>query len=76
MGDIEATRDLCVQLQKTKESLQRQISTQTMSYEQVQERLQDLESERDLVKQQVSLSLLYKHEGLLMNSLLSHAPIA
>ena len=35
VGDIEATRDLCVQLQKTKESLQRQISSQSMSYEQV-----------------------------------------
>ena len=53
MADIAATRDLCVQLEKTKESLARQISSQSASYEQVQVRLDDLTAERDLVRQQV-----------------------
>lgn len=55
IADIAATRDLCVQLERTKESLTRQISSQSASYEQVQARLDDLTAERDLVRQQVSV---------------------
>lgn len=58
MADIAATRDLCIQLERTKESLARQISSQSASYEQVQVRLDDLTAERDLVRQQVSRSYL------------------
>lgn len=54
IADIAATRDLCVQLERTKDSLTRQISSQSASYEQVQARLDDLTAERDLVRQQVS----------------------
>ena len=45
-----------MQLERTKESLARQISSQSASYEQVQVKLDDLTAERDLVRQQVSRS--------------------
>lgn len=53
IADIAATRDLCVQLERTKESLSRQISSHSASYDQIQARLDDLIAERDLIRQQV-----------------------
>lgn len=53
IADIAATRDLCVQLERTKESLSRQISSHSASYDQIQARLEDLTAERDLIRQQV-----------------------
>ena len=35
MADVAATRELCVQLDKTKDSLSRQLASQSISYEQV-----------------------------------------
>lgn len=54
IADIAATRDLCVQLERTKESLSRQISSHSASYDQIQARLEDLTAERDLIRQQVT----------------------
>lgn len=54
IADIAATRDLCVQLERTKGSLSRQISSHSASYDQVQARLDDLTAERDLIRQQVN----------------------
>ena len=53
LADVAATRELCLQLDKTKESLSRQLASQAISYEQVQGQLEDLRLERDLLKQQV-----------------------
>ena len=54
ISDLTATRDLCVQLEKTKDSLTRQISSHSAGYEQMHSRLSDLAAERDLIRQQVS----------------------
>jgi len=35
MVDVAATRELCVQLDRTKDSLSRQLASQSVSYEQV-----------------------------------------
>ena len=35
VADVAATRELCVQLDKTKDSLSRQLASQSISYEQV-----------------------------------------
>lgn len=35
IDDLETTRELCVQLDRSKESMSTQLSTQTMQYEQV-----------------------------------------
>ena len=53
LADLSATRDLCVQVEKTKESLARQLATITVSCEQLQQQMADLQAERDLIKQQV-----------------------
>eukprot|EP00731_Ephydatia_muelleri_P030834 Em0022g348a len=54
LADVAATRELCLQLDKTKESLSRQLASQAISYEQVQGQLEDLRLERDLLKQQLT----------------------
>ena len=54
LADVAATRELCLQLDKTKESLSRQLASQGISYEQVQGQLDDLRLERDLIKQQLA----------------------
>ena len=69
IADIAATRDLCVQLERTKESLSRQISSHSASYDQIHARLEDLTAERDLIRQQVNklhifqvcISILYNN---------------
>ena len=35
LADVAATRELCVQLDRTKESLSRQLASQSVGYEQV-----------------------------------------
>ena len=54
MSDLTAIRDLCVQLDKTKESLTRQLASQNIGLEQVQVQLEDLKAERELLKQQLA----------------------
>lgn len=44
-----------MQLERTKESLSRQIASHSAGYEQVQARLADLTAERDLIRQQVTI---------------------
>ena len=53
LADLSAMRDLCVQVEKTKESLSRQLATITVTCEQLQQQMADLQAERELVKQQV-----------------------
>jgi len=55
MVDVAATRELCVQLDRTKDSLSRQLASQSVSYEQIQSHVEDLKAEMDLLKQQVQL---------------------
>lgn len=54
LADVAATRELCLQLDRTKESLSRQLASQTISYEQVQSQLEDFRVERDFLKQQLA----------------------
>ena len=63
LADVAATRELCLQLDKTKESLSRQLASQGISYEQVQGQLDDLRLERDLIKQQVFVRLRETHQS-------------
>ena len=53
VSDLTATRELCVQLDKTKDSLARQIASQGIGLEQLQAQLEDLRAERELLKQQL-----------------------
>ena len=46
-------RELCLQLERTKESLTRQLSSLSVTQEQRQQELVDIIAERDLLKQQV-----------------------
>ena len=46
-------RELCVQLERTKESLTRQLASLSVTQEQRQQELADILTERDLLKQQV-----------------------
>ena len=46
-------RELCVQLERTKESLTRQLASLSVTQEQRQHELADILTERDLLKQQV-----------------------
>ena len=46
-------RDLCVQVEKTKESLSRQLASLTVTLETLQQERADIEAERELIKQQV-----------------------
>ena len=50
---MTAVRELCVQLERTKESLTRQLSSLSVTQEQRQQELVDIIAERDLLKQQV-----------------------
>ena len=54
VSDLTATRELCVQLDKTKESLTRQLASQNIGFEQLQVQLEDLKAERELLKQQLA----------------------
>ena len=56
-------RDLCVQLDQTKDSLTRQLALVSVTQEQNQHEMNDTLAERDLLKQQV-LVVLYKMEPL------------
>ena len=47
MADLTATRELCVQLDKTKESLTRQLASQNISCEQLQVSKTERERERE-----------------------------
>ena len=53
MSDLLAVRELCVQIERTKESLSRQLASQSVSHDQSQEDMAGLIAERDLLKQQV-----------------------
>ena len=46
-------RDLCVQVDKNKESVSRQLASVSINYEQLQSEITDLSAEKDLLKQQV-----------------------
>ena len=54
IADLTATRELCVQLDKTKESLTRQLASQNIGFDQIQAQMEDLKSERELLKQQLA----------------------
>ena len=53
LTDLSAMRDLCVQVEKTKESLSRQLASLTVTLETLQQERADIEAERELIKQQV-----------------------
>lgn len=53
LADLSAMRDLCVQVDKNKESLSRQLASVSINYEQLQSEIADLSTEKDLLKQQV-----------------------
>lgn len=67
MADLEATRELCVQLDRSKASLTTQLSTQSLHYEQLQGQLSDMQAERDLLNTQLrsEQSTLEQLQGLL-----------
>lgn len=46
-------RELCVQIERTKESLARQLASQSVSHDQTCSDIADITAERDLLKQQV-----------------------
>ena len=64
MGDLAAVRELCVQLDKTKDSLTRQLASVSAVDEQTQSKMSDILAERDLLKQQVMI--LNVHVQLLL----------
>lgn len=53
LSDLNATRELSLQLDKTKESLTRQLASQGIQIDQLNTKLGDLKSEKDLLKQQL-----------------------
>ena len=53
LADLTAMRDLCVQVDKNKESVSRQLASVSINYEQLQSEITDLTAEKDLLKQQV-----------------------
>ena len=57
VGDLTAVRGLCVQLDKTKDSLTRQLASVSSVDEQTQSELLEVLAERDLLKQQVMIIL-------------------
>ena len=63
MSDLLAVRELCVQIERTKESLSRQLASQSVSHDQSQEDMVGLIAERDLLKQQVLHNYYGYHLG-------------
>ncbi|XP_051475237.1 centrosomal protein of 135 kDa isoform X2 [Apus apus] len=54
LADLASVRELCVKLESNKELLSRQLASKSMDYEQVLGELQDIKSEVELVKKQLS----------------------
>lgn len=55
--DLVSLRELCTQIEQNKTSLTRQLASLTLSHDQLGQQVTDLQTERDVVKQQVIVSL-------------------
>ena len=73
MGDLAAVRELCVQLDKTKDSLTRQLASVSAVDEQTQSKMSDILAERDLLKQQVIILNVHVHVHVRLLLLLTMA---
>ncbi|XP_061226529.1 centrosomal protein of 135 kDa isoform X2 [Neopsephotus bourkii] len=54
LADLASVRELCVKLEASKELLSRQLTTKSMDYERVLGELEDIKSEVELLKKQLS----------------------
>ncbi|KFU93282.1 Centrosomal protein of 135 kDa, partial [Chaetura pelagica] len=54
LADLVSVRELCVKLESNKELLSRQLASKSMDYQEVLGELQDIKSEVELVKKQLS----------------------
>ncbi|KAM9381604.1 centrosomal protein of 135 kDa [Phaethornis superciliosus] len=54
LADLASVRELCVKLESNKELLSRQLTSKSMDYERVLGELQDIKSEVELLKKQLS----------------------
>ncbi|NWZ31563.1 CP135 protein, partial [Asarcornis scutulata] len=54
LADLASVRELCVKLEASKELVSRQLASKSMDYEQVLGELEDMKSEAELLKKQLS----------------------
>ncbi|XP_018431235.1 PREDICTED: centrosomal protein of 135 kDa [Nanorana parkeri] len=54
LSDLASVRELCVKLDSSKEQFSRQLTARNMEYERVMDELEDMKSETELLKKQLS----------------------
>ncbi|XP_040190641.1 centrosomal protein of 135 kDa isoform X2 [Rana temporaria] len=54
LSDLASVRELCVKLDSSKEQFSRQLTARNMDYERLMDELEDVKSETDLLKKQLS----------------------